>query len=322
VEPQRFGSLEDIPGVGPATAGKLREMGYATVESLATAAVNELVRAGMSDVTAAKIVSLAREAIEVTFVPASDILARRAKVQRLTMGSRALDALTGGGLETMTITEFYGEFGTGKSQLCHQLCVNAQLPREKGGLGGNALYIDTENTFRPERIVQMAAKAGLPPEKALSNIIVAEAYNSDHQILILDKSDNVIKEQNIKLMVVDSLMAHFRSEYLGRESLALRQQRLNMHLHRLERLSVAFNAVAVVTNQVMARPDDFFGMGVYPVGGHILGHRSHNRIFLRKAAGGKGNRVARLVVSPDKPEGECLFRITENGIEDIEEGAE
>ena len=153
----------------------------------------------------------------------------------------------------------------------------------------------------------------------MSNIVVAEAYNSDHQILILEKADQIIKNNNIKLIVVDSLTSHFRSEYLGRESLAARQQKLNSHLHRLERLTVAFNAAAVVTNQVMSRPDDFFGLGAYPVGGHIVAHRSHTRIFLRKAAGGKGNRVARLVVSLDRPEGECVFRIAEEGISDVEE---
>jgi DNA repair protein RadA len=295
------------------------EMGYSTVESLATAAVNELVRAGMSDKAAMRIVSLARDATEVRFVTASDILARRANIQRLSTGSKNLDNLIGGGLETMTITEFFGEYGTGKSQICHQLCINVQLPLGSGGLGGNALYLDTENTFRPERIVQMAKKTGLDPQEVVSNIVVAEAYNSDHQILILEKADQIIKNNNIKLIVVDSLTSHFRSEYLGRESLAARQQKLNSHLHRLERLTVAFNAAAVVTNQVMSRPDDFFGLGAYPVGGHIVAHRSHTRIFLRKAAGGKGNRVARLVVSLDRPEGECVFRIAEEGISDVEE---
>ncbi|MGQ9514918.1 MAG: DNA repair and recombination protein RadA [Thermoproteota archaeon] len=315
----KYESIEDIPGVGPATASKLMEMGYSTVESLATAAVNELVRAGMTDKTASRIIALARDATEVRFVPASEILARRANIQRLSTGSKNLDNLIGGGLETMTITEFFGEFGTGKSQICHQLCINVQLPLGKGGLGGNALYIDTENSFRPERIVQMTGKTGLDPDKVVSNIVVAEAYNSDHQILILEKADKIIKANNIKLIVIDSLMGHFRSEYLGREVLATRQQKLNSHLHRLERLTIAFNAVAVVTNQVMAKPDDFFGFGAYPVGGHIVAHRSHNRIFLRKAAGGRGNRVARLVVSLDRPEGECIFRIAEEGISDAEE---
>jgi len=144
-------------------------------------------------------------------------------------------------------------------------------------------------------------------------------HNSDHQILLLEKADKVIKENNIRLIIIDSLTAHFRSEYVGRQSLPERQQKLNKHMHRLLRLARAFNAAAVVTNQVMARPDEYFSaMAVLPVGGHIVGHTSHTRVYLRKAAG-KNTRIARLVSSPYLPEGEAIFKITENGVEDLEE---
>jgi len=229
-----------------------------------------------------------------------------------------LDELLGGGLETQTITEFYGEYGSGKSQTCHQLCVNVQLPPERGGLGGAALYIDTENTFRTERIIQMAQHLGLNPDEVVKNIIFAEAYTSDHQMFLVENADKVVKENGIRLIIVDSLTAHFRSEYLGREMLAERQQKLNKHLHKLIRLARAFNAVAVVTNQVMAKPDVFFGDAVHPVGGHIVAHTSHTRVFLRKAAHGPV-RIARLVSSPYLPEGEGVFKVTENGIEDATE---
>jgi DNA repair protein RadA len=222
----------------------------------------------------------------------------------------------GGGLETQTITEIYGEYGSGKSQLCHQMCVNVQLPIEHGGLNGSALYIDTENTFRTERIVQMAKHLGLTPEEVVKNIVFAEAYTSDHQMFLLENADKIIKENNIRLIVVDSLTAHFRSEYLGREMLAERQQKLNKHMHRLIRLARAFNAVAVVTNQVMAKPDVFFGDAVHPVGGHIVAHTSHTRIYLRKSPRGP-TRIARLVSSPYLPEGERVFKVTENGVEDV-----
>lgn len=313
-----FKSIEEIPGIGPATAQKLKEIGYNTVESLATATVNELMSAGISDKVAVKIIAHARSKINVEFVSALDILENRKNIRKLTTGSKNIDSLLAGGLETMTITEFFGEYGTGKSQMCHQLCVNVQLPFEQGGLDGSALYIDTENTFRPERISAMAKHLNLDPDEVLKKIVVAEAYNSDHQILILERSDKIIKENNVKLLVVDSVTSHFRSEYLGREHLVMRQQKLNSHLHKLERLAVAFNLVTVVTNQVMARPDEFFGLGAYPVGGHIIGHRSHNRIFIRKAPGKRGLRIARLVVSLDRPEGEALFEISENGITDPE----
>jgi DNA repair protein RadA len=194
--------------------------------------------------------------------------------------------------------------------------VNVQLPPERGGLSGAALYIDTENTFRTERIVQMSKHLGLEPEQIAKNIIYAEAYTSDHQMFLLDNADEVIKANNVKLIIVDSLTALFRSEYLGREMLAPRQQKLNMHMHKLIRLARAFNTVAVVTNQVMAKPDVFFGDAIHPIGGHIVGHTSHTRFYLRRAAHGPV-RIARLVSSPYLPEGEEIFKVTENGIEDV-----
>jgi len=315
---KKFELIEDIPGIGPATAEKIRELGFHTVESLATATVKELTQAGVGEKQAAKIITVARDSIATSFIRADELMRMRQNLLRLSMTSKQLDELVGGGLESQTITEFYGEYGVGKSILCHQLAVNAQLPIEQGGLNGGALYVDTENTFRPEWIVRMAPPLGLDPETVGKNIIYSEAFNSDHQILILEKADKIIQENNIKLIIVDSLTAHFRSEYLGREMLAERQQKLNSHMHRLVRLARAFNAVAVVTNQVMSRPDAFFASGVEPVGGHIVAHTSHTRIFLRRATGGPV-RIARLVSSPYLPEGERIFKITEEGIKDVTE---
>jgi DNA repair protein RadA len=315
---KKYEFIEDIPGIGPATAEKLRELGFHTVESLATATVKELTQAGVGEKQAAKIINEARNSIATSFVRADELMRMRQNVLRLSLGSKQLDDLVGGGLESQTITEFYGEYGVGKSILCHQLAVNVQLPIEQGGLNGGALYVDTENTFRPEWIVRMSRPLGLDPENAGKSIIYSEAFNSDHQVLILEKADKVIQENNIKLIIVDSLTAHFRSEYLGREMLAERQQKLNSHMHRLVRLARAFNAVAVVTNQVMAKPDAFFASGVEAVGGHIVAHTSHTRIFLRRATGGPV-RIARLVSSPYLPEGERIFKITEEGIKDITE---
>jgi len=317
-EKRRYERLEDLPGVGPATAQKLRELGFHTVESLATAAAKELEPAGIGEKKALDVISAARSSISLSFIRVDELLKMRQSVLRLTTGSKAIDELLDGGLETQTITEFYGEYGSGKSQLCHQMCVNVQLPPERGGMGSGALYIDTENTFRTERIVQMAQHLGLNPEEVVKNIIFAEAYTSDHQMFLLENADEIIKENNIRLIIVDSLTSHFRSEYLGREMLAERQQKLNKHMHRLIRLARAFNAVAVVTNQVMAKPDVFFGDSVHPVGGHIVAHTSHTRMFLRKSSRGP-TRIARLVSSPYLPEGERVFKITENGVEDLTE---
>ncbi len=310
--------VEDIPGVGPATAEKLKELGFHTVESLATATVREVVPAGIGEKQAAKIISEARNSIALTFVRADELMRMKENVLRLGTGSKALDELIGGGLESQTITEFYGEYGVGKSILCHQLAVNVQLPPGQGGLDGSALYLDTEQTFRPEWIVRMSNALGIDPEKAAQRIIYSEAYNSDHQMLLLEKADQIIKENNVRLIIIDSLTSHFRSEYLGREMLAERQQKLNNHMHRMIRLARSFNAVAVVTNQVMSRPDAFFANSVDPVGGHIVAHTSHTRVFIRRAASGP-IRIARLVSSPYLPEGERLFKVTEEGIIDVSE---
>ncbi len=315
---KKYEFIEDLPGVGPATSQKLRELGYHTVESLAMATARELEPVGVSEKKAFQIIEAARSSIGISFVRADELFKMRQTVLRLTSGSKAIDKIIDGGLETQTITEFYGEYGSGKSQICHQLCVNVQLPPERGGLNGSALYVDTENTFRLERIVQMAKHLGLDPEQVAKNIIYAEAYTSDHQMFLLENADEVIKANNVKLIVVDSLTAHFRSEYIGREMLASRQQRLNKHMHKLIALARAFNAVAVVTNQVMAKPDVFFGDAIHPIGGHIVGHTSHTRLYLRKASHGPV-RIARLVSSPYLPEGEEIFKVTENGIEDVSE---
>jgi DNA repair protein RadA len=315
---EKYERLEDLPGVGPATAQKLRELGFNTVESIATAAIKELEPAGISEKKALDVIRAARSTLSLTFMRADELMKIRQNVMRLTTGSKAIDEVLAGGLETQTITEFYGEYGSGKSQLCHQMCVNVQLPTERGGLNAAALYIDTENTFRTERIIQMAQHMGLNPEDIIKKIIFAEAYTSDHQMFLLENADKIIKDNNVRLIVIDSLTAHFRSEYLGREMLAERQQKLNKHMHRLIRLARAFNAVAVVTNQVMAKPDVFFGDAVHPVGGHIVAHTSHTRIYLRKSSRGP-LRIARLVSSPYLPEGERVFKITENGVEDLSE---
>jgi DNA repair protein RadA len=316
-EKKRYECLEDLE-IGATIAKKLRDIGFQTVENLAMATAKELEQAGLNKKSSEKLIRKARLSMPFQFIRGDELVKMREKVLRLTTGSSMLDKLLGGGIESQSITEFYGEYGSGKSQICHQLCVNVQLPLEQGGLGGAALYIDTENTFRTERIFQMANNIGLEPVEAIKNIIFAEAYTSDHQIFLLENADKIIKENGIRLIIVDSLTSHFRSEYLGREMLQERQQKLNKHMHMLIRLSRAFNAVAVVTNQVMSKPDVFFGEAIHPVGGHIVAHTSHTRVFLRKSARGPV-RIARLVSSPHLPEGEGVFRVTERGIEDINE---
>ena len=177
--------LEDIPGIGPATAQKLRSAGFYTVESIAVASSRELAETtGISDDRARELSKTAREMLHLRFQTAEELLNLRQRVVRLTTGCKSLDDLLGGGVETQAILELIGEYGVGKTQICHALCVLVQIPMKNGGLGGTALYIDTEGTFRPERIVQVAQGRGLSTEEILKNIIVARAFNSDHQILI------------------------------------------------------------------------------------------------------------------------------------------
>ncbi|MDD1747224.1 MAG: DNA repair and recombination protein RadA [Methanomassiliicoccales archaeon] len=308
--------LEELPGVGPATADKLRDAGYSDLMSIAVESPKNLAEAcEIGEVAAAKIIAAAKQAADVGgFEPGDVILERRQNLKKLTSCSKALDELMGGGFETQAITEFFGEFGSGKTQLCFQLAVNATMPFEKGGLEGEVIVIDTENTFRPERIVQIANAMDMDPVETLHKIHVARAFNSSHQMLLVDKAMEVAKETKITLMIVDSLTAHFRAEYVGRGALAERQQLLNKHMHDLLRFGDLNNAVIAVTNQVSSKPDAFFGDPTRPIGGHIVGHAATYRIYLRKSKGGK--RIARLIDSPNLPEAEAVFSVSEEGIRD------
>ena len=308
--------IDNLPGVGPATAEKLREAGYTDIMSIAVASPKELSDAAeIGDATAAKIIQKARKEADVgKFETGSDLLEKRAKVGHLTSGSKTFDELLGGGFETQSITELYGEYGSSKTQIAHQLCVSVQLPLEQGGLNSHAVFIDTENTFRPERIVQMANAFELDPDEVLEKIHVARAYNSSHQMLLVDKVKELSREIPASLLIVDSLTAHFRAEYVGRGALADRQQKLNKHMHDLLRWSDLNNGIVCVTNQVSSKPDAFFGDPTRPIGGHIVGHTATFRIYLRKSKGPK--RIARLIDSPHLPEGEAVFTIGEAGIRD------
>ncbi|MEM0319267.1 MAG: DNA repair and recombination protein RadA [Fervidicoccaceae archaeon] len=484
-EERKIKSLTDLPGVGPATAAKLVEAGYASLEAIAVATPQEISAAvGIPLVTAQKAIKAAREALDIKFKTALELKKERQTVGKITTGSRALDDLLGGGVETRTVTEFFGEFGTGKcftpdteiaiyinkkfipaisvseiydmalsegkekkidggtsvelnraevpsiffrelvkmpvpfiyrqrvgkivriklsdgtelgttlnhpflllgrnglewrrsseirpgdrtiairrmdsrkastetlevknskiekyngyvydvvvprlhyfisstglilhnTQISHQLSVNVQLPQERGGLNGKAVYIDSEGTFRWERIEAMARNLGLNPDEVMENILYVRAVNSDHQMAVVEEVSEIIPERGVKLVVVDSVTGHFRAEYPGRENLASRQQKLNRHLHQLMRMAEVYNIAVVITNQVMARPDVFYGDPTQAVGGHVLYHAPGVRVQLRKSRGNK--RIARVVDAPHLPEGEAVFAITENGIKDAEE---
>lgn len=313
---KKIENITDLPGVGETAAKKLFEAGFKTLESVAVASPMELKEiASLGDGTADKAIKAARDALEMGFESADVLAEKRKFVGRITTGSQELDSLLGGGIETQSITEVYGKMASGKSQWCFQTAVTVQLPKEQGGLEGACLYIDSENSFRPERIIQVAKRFELDVDTVLKNIFVARAYNADHQMVLAEKSADLIKEKNIKLLIVDSLMAQFRAEYVGRGTLSERQQKLNKHLRTLQKLAEMYNLTVLVTNQVMSRPDVLFGDPTEPVGGNVVGHASKTRLYLRKSKEDK--RVAKLVDSPSLPDGEALYRITENGIEDV-----
>ncbi len=307
-------ALEDLSGVGGAIADKLREAGYTDLMELAVASPGDVAEAAeIGTATAQKIIAEARRQADVGgFESGVTLLERRQKLGRVTTGAKSLDDLLGGGVETQAITEFSGEFGTGKTQLAHQIAVNLQLPVDQGGLASETVYIDTESTFRPERIVDMAKGVGLDPQEVLGKIHIARAFNSNHQMLLVAKAQELARERPIRLIVVDSLTAHFRSEYVGRGELAPRQQLLNRHLHELLRFGTTYNAAIVVTNQVSARPDVLFGDPTRPIGGNIVAHAATYRVYLRKSKPPK--RIARLIDSPNLPEGEAVFSLTGEGI--------
>lgn len=308
--------FEDLPGVGPAIAQKLKDAGFADLMAIAVASpetLSEFAEIGKN--VAIKIIAAARKKADVGGFETGDVvLEKRKSIKKLTTGSEALDELMGGGIETQAITELFGEFGSGKTQIVHQLAVNVQLPGERGGLDGETIIIDTENTFRPERIAQMARALDLEVEETLKKIHVARAFNSHHQMLLVDKAMELSRDLPVRILIVDSMTAHFRAEYVGRGTLAERQQKLNKHMHDLSRFAYLNNAVVAVTNQVTAKPDAFFGDPTRPIGGHIVGHAATFRIYLRKSKGGK--RICRLIDSPNLPEGEAVITVCEDGIRD------
>lgn len=308
--------LDDLPGVGEATLKKLKDSGIISIRLLAMYPLSRLMDdAGIGEKTAEKLIKAAQDIEQMGFKSADVIWEKRKVMRRISTGGQNLDDLLGGGLETGAVTELFGEFRTGKTQLAHQLCVNVQRSYEDGGLEGCALYIDTEGTFRPERIIQMASAKDMDYTKALQNIVVGRAYNSDHQMLLTKEASKIIEEKNIKLVIVDSLIGHFRSEYIGRGTLANRQQILNTHIHDLLRISELYDEMAVLfTNQVSAKPDVFYGNPITATGGNIVAHGATIRIYLRK---GKGEqRVAKIIDAPNLPEEDAIFSISEDGISD------
>jgi DNA repair protein RadA len=321
--------LEDLD-IKPYMITKLKMAGIQSVFDLAISIPHQLtdisggMLTGTDEQFAVELVTKAKKALAHSgllykdFSTAQDILDRRKNLLRCTTGSEKLDSFLKGGIETQAITEIAGEFGSGKSQICYTLCVTANTPLDRKGLGGNVIFIDTENTFRSERIFQIAEHRGISPDEILRRIYVCKIYNTSHLEMIIQDLGKSIEEYRAKLVIIDSIIALHRAEFTGRGTLAERQQRLNMMLHKLSRLAEVHNLAVVVTNQVQSQPDDFSAGrdGLRATGGNVMGHATTYRILLRKA--GK-IRIAIMVDSPYHMYDQTRFSITEAGVQDVEE---
>ena len=316
-------TLDTIEEIGPATRDRLEEAGIKSIKDLVVRGPVDVAEStGMEMEKSVQLCNKARIRLEElgiidkSFVTATKLYDKRKQEERISTGSKNLDNLFEGGIETRAVTEIYGEYGTGKTQICHTLCLMVQQKKSKNRLNHRALYIDTENTFRPERIVSIALARNLDPFKALENIIVGKAYNSAHQELIIEQTGPIIDANNVKLLIVDSAVAHYRSEFLGRATLSERQQRLNKFMHMLLRIAETYDIAILATNQIQSSPDAIFGDPFKPTGGHVVAHTSTYRVYLKRS--GK-NRIARMVDSPYHPEREVLFTLTEQGVTDPDE---
>ena len=304
-------------GINNSDINKLKEAGFNSLESLSyTARKNLTTIKGFSEAKIDKIIKIVDEILNYKIQPSTVALQKRKKLSRITSGSKELDTLLGGGFESDSITELFGEFRTGKTQICHTLCVTCQLPKSDGGGEGKAIYIDTEGTFRPEKLALIAERFGLDPKETIENVYYARAYNSDHQQRLLVQVCALMCEQKFSLLIVDSATALYRTDYTGRAELSNRQISLGRFLRNLQKIADEHKIVVVITNQVVATVDGnaFGGNDKKPIGGHIMAHACQTRLYLKK--GLKQNRICKIYDSPSLPEAEASYSITDRGIDD------
>lgn len=337
--------LTELSGVGPATAEKLREAGYDRYEDLAVAGVGEITAdANISDGKAQDVINAAREEADVGgFTTGDEALKARKEVGKITSSHEKIDEILGGGFEEKAITELFGEHQSGKSQFSHQLCVNVQLPEEYGGVGKRAIFIDTEDSYRPERIVEMVRGLddevlqacmdrdgidGSPDDedameelvdKFLSRVHNAAARNTNMQIMLAQDAEDIAKEYRdtefpVGLLVVDSIIGHFRAEYVGRGELADRQQKLGQHMDDLTEFANRYSSCVIIANQVISDPNQYFGDPIKGAGGNVIKHRSTFRAKLRE--GKKDKMVFMLEDAPNLPDGQTPYLVKKSGIEE------
>lgn len=315
---QEIEKLQDL-GINVADINKLKSAGFCTILSLIQTTKKELCNIkGLSEAKVEKILEASGKIGNyTTFITANELIHKRSKILKITTGSQVLDQTLGGGIESTSITELFGENRCGKTQICHTLSVTAQLPKSANGGNGKVCYLDTEGTFRPEKICKIAERFGLNGEDVLDNIIYARAFTHEHLYQLLAMTAVKMCEEPFSLLVVDSIISLFRVDFSGRGELSERQQKLNKTMSILNKLGEQFNIAILITNQVMSDPGanmTFVANPMKPVGGHVIGHASTTRLSLRK---GKGDqRICKVYDAPNLPETECIFQLSDGGIID------
>jgi len=308
-------------GISTGDIQKLIENGIYTIEALVRTPKRILkTLKGLGDAKIDKMLKEASKFVQIGFQAASAILDQRREMIKITTGSRKLDEILHGGIEAGSITEIFGEYRCGKTQLCHTVAVTCQLPVVRGGGEGKCIYIDTDGSFRPERIMQIATRLGLNPEESLSNIAYARAYNTDHQTQTLVTAASLMVDSRFSLIIVDSATSLFRSEFNGRGELNARQVHLGQFFRALRKLADEFCVGVVATNQVVASNFDncpkFTGPCNKAIGGNIVAHSSTTRISMTK---GKGStRKVKIISSPSLPEKDTEVSIGSGGIDDAQ----
>lgn len=337
--------LSKLPGVGPATADDLIDAGFTRFQDIAVAGVGQLTAdTSLGDSKAQSIINAAREAADIGgFTNGNEALEARKNIGKITTGHDEIDEIMKGGFEEQAITELFGQHKAGKSQFTHQMAVNVQLPPEHGGTGKRAVFIDTEDSYRPERIMEMVhglddeviqacmdrdGVDGTPDDEDamqeickifLSRIDNATARNTNMQLMMVKKAKEIVEEYRdtdfpVGLLIVDSIISHFRAEYIGRGKLAQRQQKLTQHIDDITEFATVNEATVLIANQVMSNPDQFFGDPTKPAGGNVIAHRSTFRVKLREGKGDK--KVFMLEDAPNLADGQTTYTVTGDGIMD------
>lgn len=306
-----------LKGVGRSRAEKFIDAGYVSLAQIAIADVRDFAeRTGLAKNSAEQVIGNARGLEGIGEFETLDLMAEEEdKEDHLTTGSKAVDQMLGGGFPTGLITEVHALNGVGKTQLCLTAAVNATRPIEEGGLNCHVLYVDAENTFSAKRALEIANARGCDVADVAKKIHCVKANNSAHQILLMDKIKEEAGKYPVRLLIVDSIISHFRNEYIGRGALSERQQQLNRYLAQLLEFAIANDAVVLVTNQMMSSPDGFaFGPSEVATGGNCLGHACATRLLIRRGQAGK--KIIKLEKSPKLPVGEAICTVNDKGLTD------